>query len=66
MPRALPGWHGLLLIGVLLILWQLTFKVVGDSAMAPPVATVAYLLQLLAPPPSGPISARRPWRSSWH
>lgn len=46
MPR-LP-WNGLLLIGVLLVAWQLLFEVAGDDAMAPPIATFTYLLQLLA------------------
>jgi NitT/TauT family transport system permease protein len=41
------GWNGILLIGCLLIFWQLLFEIAGENAMAPPIATVAYLLQLL-------------------
>lgn len=48
MARALRvRWNGIVLIGALLILWQLVFEVAGDNAMAPPIATVGFLLQLL-------------------
>jgi NitT/TauT family transport system permease protein len=42
------SWNGAVLIGVLLIGWQLLFEIAGENAMAPPIATFAYLLQLLA------------------
>jgi NitT/TauT family transport system permease protein len=49
MSRLLPfSWNGAVLIAVLLIGWQLLFEIAGENAMAPPVATFAYLLQLLA------------------
>jgi NitT/TauT family transport system permease protein len=40
-------WNGILLIGALLIVWQLVFEIAGEDAMAPPLATIAYLAQLL-------------------
>ena len=42
------NWNGIVLIGALLIVWQLLFEIAGENAMAPPVATVAYLAELLA------------------
>jgi NitT/TauT family transport system permease protein len=46
--RARPfRWNGILLIGALLIAWQLIFEFAGEDAMAPPLATIAYLAQLL-------------------
>ncbi len=41
------NWNGIVLIGALLLVWQLLFEVAGENAMAAPVATVGYLLQLL-------------------
>jgi len=47
-PRTWPfGWNGIVLIGGMLVAWQLVFEFAGDAAMAPPIATVGYLLQLL-------------------
>lgn len=40
--------NGILLIGILLILWQVLFEIAGENAMAPPIGTFSYLLQLLA------------------
>jgi NitT/TauT family transport system permease protein len=40
-------WHGLVLIAALLIAWQVLFEVAGEDAMAPPIATLLYLLHLL-------------------
>jgi NitT/TauT family transport system permease protein len=48
MSRAWPfGWNGIVLIGGMLAAWQLVFEFAGDAAMAPPIATIRYLLQLL-------------------
>jgi NitT/TauT family transport system permease protein len=40
-------WNGIVLIGALLVVWQLMFEIAGEDAMAPPLATIAYLAQLL-------------------
>jgi NitT/TauT family transport system permease protein len=47
MQRALARWNGLLLIVALLVAWQLLFEFAGEDAMAPPMATIGYLLHLL-------------------
>jgi NitT/TauT family transport system permease protein len=47
MRRALPGVNGLMLIGGLLIAWQILFEIAGENALAPPIATFRYLGQLL-------------------
>lgn len=47
MRRALPGANGLVLIGSLLIGWQILFEIAGENALAPPITTFRYLGQLL-------------------
>lgn len=39
--------NGLLVIIGLLIAWQLLFQFAGETALAPPIATIRYLLQLM-------------------
>jgi NitT/TauT family transport system permease protein len=43
----LQDWNGSIMIVGLLLLWQLVFEIAGENAMAPPLATIVYLLQLL-------------------
>jgi NitT/TauT family transport system permease protein len=40
--------HGVALVAGLLVAWQILFEIAGENAMAPPLETVRYLLQLLA------------------
>ena len=47
-PRTWPAaCNGILLIGALLVGWQVLFEFAGADAMAPPIATIGYLVQLL-------------------
>lgn len=39
--------HGLALVAGLVIAWQVLFAIAGENAMAPPLDTARYLLQLL-------------------
>jgi NitT/TauT family transport system permease protein len=40
--------NGLALVAGLLLAWQILFEIAGENAMAPPLETVRYLLQLLS------------------
>jgi NitT/TauT family transport system permease protein len=40
--------HGLALVAGLLVVWQILFEIAGENAMAPPLETFRYLLQLLS------------------
>ncbi|HXP73979.1 MAG TPA: ABC transporter permease subunit [Stellaceae bacterium] len=40
--------HGLVLVVGLVIGWQILFEIAGENALAPPLETVTYLLQLLS------------------
>ncbi len=47
MQRVLRSHNGLILIFGLLIVWQILFEIAGEDALAPPIATIDYLAQLL-------------------
>ncbi|HKD76467.1 MAG TPA: ABC transporter permease subunit, partial [Ktedonobacterales bacterium] len=47
MQRALSRSNGPLLIVALFAAWQALFEFAGENAMAPPVATIVYLLRLM-------------------
>jgi NitT/TauT family transport system permease protein len=43
-----PALQGLALVVGIVIAWQILFEIAGENAMAPPLDTVRYLLQLLS------------------
>jgi NitT/TauT family transport system permease protein len=47
-PSRSPALHGLALVVGIVIAWQILFEIAGENAMAPPLDTVRYLLQLLS------------------
>lgn len=45
--RSLPAVQALVLVGALLILWQLLFEIAGERALTPPLQTFRYTARLL-------------------